>query len=84
MVDVNYHGKKREKVLDGSESIFEEVTDEPIYDFAGSFCVPRKDAELQEMILQWNRSDALPKKASDVDKIQERVAAIGGIVLVWS
>ena len=83
MVDVNYHGEKRKKVLAGSESIFEEVTDEPVYNFAGSFCVPIKDRELEEMILAWNRDERLPKKASDVDKIQDRVAAIGGINLIW-
>lgn len=84
LVDVNYFGERREKILAGSSSIFEEVTDAPVCNFAGSFCVPKKDPELEELILNWNRSDALPKKAATVDEIQERVAAIGGIVLVWS
>lgn len=84
LVDVNYFGEKCEKILSGASSIFEEVTDAPVYNFAGSFCVPTKDPKLEELILNWNRNDALPKKAATVDEIQERVAAIGGIVLVWS
>lgn len=83
LVDVNYFGGKRERILTGEESIFEEVTDEPVYNFAGSFCVPKKDSELERMILEWNKDDRLPKKGADVDKIQDRVAAIGGINLVW-
>lgn len=83
LVDVNYHGEKREKILAGEESIFEEVTDAPVCNFAGSFCVPGKDPELEKLILAWNGDERLPKKGSDVDKIQDRVAAIGGINLIW-
>ena len=35
------------------------------------------------MILAWNGDDRLPKKGTGVDKMQDRVAAIGGINLVW-
>lgn len=84
MVDVNYYGEKREKILTGAESVFEEVTDALVYNFAGSFCVPTKDKQLEELILNWNRSDGLPKASSDVSKIQNRVAAIGGIEMIWS
>lgn len=83
LVDVNYFGEKKEQILAGENSIFEEVTDEPVCNFAGSFCVPKRDPELEQMILAWNRDDRLPKKGADVDKMQNRVAAIGGINLVW-
>lgn len=84
LVDVNYFGERREKILAGSSSIFEEVTDAPVYNFAGSFCVPTKDPKLEELILNWNKNDALPKKAVTVNEIQKRVEAIGGIALIWS
>ena len=83
LVDVNYYGEKRARILAGEESIFEEVTDGPVYNFAGTFCVPKKDPELEWMILAWNGDDRLPKKGTDVNKMQARVAAIGGINLVW-
>ena len=83
LVDVNYYGEKRARILAGEESIFEEVTDGPVYNFAGTFCVPKKDPELEWMILAWNGDDRLPKKGADVNKMQNRVAAIGGINLVW-
>lgn len=83
LVNVNYYGEKRDQILAGEESIFEEVTDEPVYNFAGTFCVPQKDPELERMILAWNGDDRLPKKGADVDKMQDRVAALGGINLVW-
>ncbi len=75
--------RKRARILAGEESIFEEVTDGPVYNFAGTFCVPKKDPELEWMILAWNGDDRLPKKGADVNKMQNRVAAIGGINLVW-
>lgn len=84
LVDVNYFGERREKILAGSSSIFEEVTDAPVYNFAGSFCVPKKDPELEELILNWNRSDGLPKSSSYVSKIQKRVEEIGGIEMIWT
>lgn len=83
LVEVNYFDQKRERILAGEESIFEEVTDAPIYNFDGSFCVPVKDPELERMILAWNGDNRLPKSGADIDKIQDRVAAIGGINLVW-
>lgn len=83
LVDVNYFGEKRDRILKGEESVFEEVTDAPIYNFSGSFCVPVKDRELEQMILAWNGDERLPKKGADVDKMQNRVDAIGGINLVW-
>lgn len=83
MVDVNYFGEKRERILAGEESIFEEVTDAPVHNFAGSFCVPRKDQELERLILAWNGDNKLPKKGADVDKMYDRVTAIGGISLIW-
>lgn len=83
LVDVNYFGKKKERVLAGEESVFDEVTDEPVYNFAGSFCVPQKDRELERLILAWNRDDRIPKRGTDIDKIQDRVDEIGGINLIW-
>ena len=83
LVEVNYFDQKRERILAGEESIFDEVTGAPIYNFSGSFCVPVKDPELERMIRAWNGDDRLPKKGPDVNKMQARVAAIGGINLVW-
>lgn len=83
LVEVNYFGNRREKILAGEESVFEEVTDQPVYNFSGSFCVPFKDRELEKMILDWNKDDRLPKKGSDIDKMQDRVKSIGGIDLIW-
>lgn len=83
LVDVNYFGKKKERVLAGEESVFDEVSDEPVYNFAGSFCVPQKDRELERLILAWNRDDRIPKRVTDIDKIQDRVDEIGGINLIW-
>ena len=57
LVEVNYFDQKRERILAGEESIFDEVTGAPIYNFSGSFCVPVKDPELERMILAWNGDD---------------------------
>lgn len=83
LVEVNYFGKRREDILSGRQSIYEPVGDDPIYNFSGSFCVPTKDQELEQMILAWNDNDRLPKKGADIDKIQDRVDKIGGINLLW-
>lgn len=83
LAEVNYFGNKREKILSGEDSVFEEVTDQPVYNFSGSFCVPIKDRELEKMVLDWNKDDRLPKKGSDIDKMQDRVKSIGGINLIW-
>lgn len=85
LMDVNYYGDKRKRIIDGEESIYEEVDNpDEVCNFAGSYCVPVKDQDLETLVRQWNRSDALPKSGKDVDKITGRVEQIGGIILVWS
>lgn len=83
LLDVNYFDEKRRRIVAGEESVYEEVTDAPIYNFAGSYCVPTKDAELEELIRRWNADDSLPKSGVKVEQITNRVDAIGGIILVW-
>lgn len=83
LMDVNYYDEKRAKIVAGEESIYEEVLDQEIYNFSGSYCVPRQDTELEEMVRRWNSSDDLPKKWTDIEAITDRVEAIGGIILIW-
>ena len=83
-MDVNYYGEKRKRIINGEESIYEEVDDpDKVLNFAGSYCVSVKDPELETLVRQWNQSDVLPKSGKDVDKITDRVEKLGGIILIW-
>lgn len=82
LMDVNHYGD-RDEIAAGEKSIYEEVLDQEIYNFSGSYCVPCQDAELEEMVRRWNSSDAIPKKMVDIEAITNRAEAIGGIVLIW-
>lgn len=83
LLDVNYHDEKRAKIVAGEESVYEEVLDQEIYNFAGTYCVPIQDPELEELVRNWNADGGLPKAVKDVEKITDRVEKIGGINLIW-
>lgn len=81
---VNCHDdKKRRKIANGSEAVYEELHDQKIYNFYCDFAVPTKDAELEKLIRAWNGMSRIPKMA-DADAITSRVREIGGINLIWT
>ncbi len=80
---VNFYDEKRERVVAGTESVYEAYTGQMVFDFGCSFCTPKADKELEELIRLWNGSDGFTKQYADVDKITSRVEALGGINFVW-
>lgn len=80
---INCHDdKKRRKIANGSEPVYEELHDQQIYNFYCDFAVPTQDAELEKLLRAWNVMSGIPKM-SDADAITGRVKKIGGINLIW-
>lgn len=81
---VNCHDdKKRRKIANGSEPVYEELHDQQIYNFYCDFAVPTKDEELESLLRAWSGMSSIPKMA-DADAITSRVREIGGINLIWT
>lgn len=81
---VNCHDdKKRRKIANGSEPVYEELHDQQIYNFYCDFAVPAKDEELERLLRAWSGMSSIPKMA-DADAITSRVREIGGINLIWT
>lgn len=80
---INFYDDKRKKITAGEESVYEELTDQMVYDFGCDFAVPVPDKELEELIRAWNGDKRLPKKLADVEMITGRVEQLGGINLIW-
>lgn len=81
---VNCHDdKKRRKIANGSEPVYEELHDQQIYNFYCDFAVPTKDEELERLLRAWSGMSSIPKMA-DADAITSRVREIGGINLIWT
>ena len=83
MCSANYSGERRKGIVDGTQSVYDEYTGQKVYNFGCTYLVPEKDAELEEIIREWNRDGTLPKKYSGADAILKRVEEIGGIYFIW-
>lgn len=83
MGDVNFYDEKRNKIVRGEASVYEEYTGQMVYNFGCSFVVPTQDEELEKMIREWNSDNRLPKGIEAVQKITNRVDRLGGIHLIW-
>ena len=81
--NINFYDDKREKVIAGEESVYEELLDQMVYDFGCSFAVPVPDKDLEDLVRAWNGDDRLPKKIADVEAMTSRVEQLGGINLIW-
>lgn len=77
---INYYGEVRERILTKEQSIYEKYTGGEIYNFSCAFCVPVADEQLEELIRTWNES----APAYLVNKIMNRVEAIGGVNFLWT
>ena len=81
---INIHdAAKRERIVDGAEDVYEELLEQPLYNFCCDFAVPVKDKCLSDLIRAWNAKHAIPGM-KDVQKITERVEQLGGINLFWT
>lgn len=47
---INYSGNQRQRIADGTESVFEAYTGQPLYNFCCDFCVSAPDRTLEELI----------------------------------
>lgn len=81
--NINYYDEKRQAIISGETSVYEELLDQPVYNFGCSFAVPTQDAELEEMIRAWNKDGSLPKKMKTVEAMTDRVEQLGGVNLIW-
>lgn len=77
---VNYYDDERQGIIKGTVSVLTEYTGQDIYTFSCSFCVPCRDAQLENSIRNWNKSSSL----ATVDEIFDRVEELGGILLIWT
>lgn len=80
---INFYDDKRKNITAGEESVYEELTDQMVYDFGCDFAVPVPDKGLEELIRAWNGDERLPKKLVDVEAMTGRVEQLGGINLIW-
>lgn len=80
---INFYDDKRKKITAGEESVYEELTDQMVYNFGCDFAVPVPDKELEELIRAWNGDERLPNRLVDVEAMTGRVEKLGGINLIW-
>lgn len=80
---INFYDEKRKKITAGEESVYEELTDQMVYNFGCDFAVPVPDKELEELIRAWNGDERLPNRLVDVEAMTGRVEKLGGINLIW-
>ena len=80
---INFYDDKRKKITAGEESVYEELTDQMVYNFGCDFAIPAPDKGLEELIRAWNGDERLPKKLVDVEAMTGRVEQLGGINLIW-
>ena len=81
---VNYHGVERVALLSGEKAVLEEIDNgQSIQNFGCDFAVPTRDAQLEDLIISWNKQDGLPLRYSLVQDISSRITALGGLKLVW-
>lgn len=78
----NFDGEKRQKVISGEATVYEEYKGQELYNFCCDFVVPVADAEIEKRIRQWAAAE-LPLPAKLIDQITSRVDAIGGANLIW-
>ena len=67
---INYSGNQRQRIADGTESVFEAYTGQPLYNFCCDFCVLAPDRTLEELIRHWNNAD-IPLSEKKVDTIMD-------------
>ena len=79
---INYSGNQRQRIADGTESVFEAYTGQPLYNFCCDFCVSAPDRTLEELIRHWNNAD-IPLSEKKVDTIMERIQALCGQTFIW-
>ena len=78
---VNINGVPKEKIESGEHDVFTEYTGQFIYNSGCTFIVPCRDEILETMIREWNCSTCSGGKI--VEKIVDRISAIGGIYFIW-
>ena len=81
---INIHDTaQRLRVVEGTEDVYEEMLDQPLYNFCCDFAVPVKDKILSDLIRAWNARFTIPGM-KDAQKITERVEQLGGVNLIWT
>lgn len=79
---INYSGNQRQRIADGTESVFEAYTGQPLYNFCCDFCVSAPDRTLEELIRRWNNAD-IPLSEKKVDTIMDRIRTLCGQTFIW-
>ena len=79
---INYSGNQRQRIADGTESVFEAYTGQPLYNFCCDFCVSAPDRTLEELIRHWNNAD-VPLSEKKVDAIMDRIQVLCGQTFIW-
>lgn len=79
---INYSGNQRQRIVDGTESVFEAYTGQPLYNFCCDFCVTAPDRTLEELIQHWNNA-AIPLSEKKVDAIMDRIQVLCGQTFIW-
>ena len=81
---INIHDTaKRLRIVEGTEDVYEEMLDQPLYNFCCDFAVPVKDKTLSDLIRAWNARFTIPCM-KDAQKITERVDQLVGMNLIWT
>ena len=68
----NFDGQKREDIITGEKSCYEEYTGQKVYNFGCDFIVPEADEKLAQLIKEWNTG----RKASLINDIQNRIESV--------
>jgi hypothetical protein len=81
--NINFYGEKRQKVADGSASVYEEYIGQLVYNFGADFVVADKDELLESMIRTWNGGHTHSDKRNLIAQITDRIAELGGLCFIW-
>lgn len=80
---INFYGDRRESVVSGEKSVYEEYTGQPVYNFGCDFVVPTKDEKLEALVRDWNSGKSRYNGVSVIDTIMDRIQELGGSNLLW-
>lgn len=64
--------------------IYEEYSDQMIYNFGCDFVVPEADRKLESLLIEWNTKEGYANGAELLELIFKRIDNLGGLRFIWS
>ena len=81
---INFYDEERRRIASKQQSVYVEYVGQLVYNFGCAFVVPEKDEVLEALIQDWNTDKKTAAECHGlIDKIMNRIEAIGGVNFVW-